>query len=109
MNWPVIVFFGLGVIFGVMGNLGVLVFPDVYTRLQASSTCSTTSVFSVFIACMILSGFSPMTGRIVVITLFFFITNPIASHIIARFAWQNEIIPWRRSYGDRRRLGGPLE
>jgi multicomponent Na+:H+ antiporter subunit G len=109
MNWPAIVFFGLGVVFGVMGNLGVLVFPDVYTRLQASSTCSTTSVFSVFIACMILAGFSPMTGRIVVITLFFFITNPIASHIIARFAWQNEIIPWRRSYGDRRRLGGPLE
>lgn len=109
MNWPALVFFGLGVIFGVMGNLGVLVFPDVYTRLQASSTCSTTSVFSVFVACMILAGFSPMTGRIVVITLFFFITNPISSHIIARFAWQNEIIPWRRSYGDRRRLGGPRE
>jgi multicomponent Na+:H+ antiporter subunit G len=109
MNWPALAFFGLGVIFGVMGNLGVLVFPDVYTRLQASSTCSTTSVFSVFVACMILAGFSPMTGRILVITLFFFITNPISSHIIARFAWQNEIIPWRRSYGDRRRLGGPLE
>ena len=35
------VFFGLGAVFIVMANIGVLVFPDVYTRLQASSTCST--------------------------------------------------------------------
>jgi multicomponent Na+:H+ antiporter subunit G len=101
-----IVFLALGAIFGIMGNLGVLIFPDIYTRLQASSTCSTTSVFSVFVACMIVSGFSPMTGKLLVITLFFFITNPISSHIIARLAWESEIVPWRRSYADRRRLGG---
>ena len=108
MDWIALLFFVLGGIFGIMGNLGVLVFPDVYTRLQASSTCSTTSVFSVFVACMIVAGLSPMTGKILVITLFFFITNPIASHIIARYAWEREIVPWRRSYAKRRELGGPL-
>lgn len=106
MNIAALVFLVLGAIFGVMGNLGVLVFPDVYTRLQASSTCSTTSVFSVFVACMIVSGFQPMTGKLAVIALFFFITNPISSHIIARYAWQSEIVPWRRSYQERRQLGG---
>ncbi|MFP4113789.1 MAG: monovalent cation/H(+) antiporter subunit G [Spirochaetota bacterium] len=109
MTWVAIAFFGLGAIFSIMGNLGVLVFPDVYTRLQASSTCTTTSVFSVLVACMVIAGFSPMTGKILVITLFFFVTNPIASHIIARFAWQSEIVPWRRSYQERRDLGGPLD
>ena len=109
MTWIAIGFFVLGAVFGIMGNLGVLVFPDVYTRLQASSTCSTTSVFSVFVACMVIAGFSPMTGKILVITLFFFVTNPISSHIIARYAWESEIVPWRRSYDERRTLGGPLD
>lgn len=99
MNWVSIAFFGLGALFGLMGNLGVLALPDVYTRLQASSTCSTTSVFSVFVACMIIAGFTPMTGKIAVIALFFFVTNPISSHIIARFAWDGGVIPWRQSYG----------
>ena len=105
MIWVALVFFVLGAVFSIMGNLGVLVFPDVYTRLQASSTCSTTSVFSIFIACMVIAGLTPMTGKIVVITLFFIITSPIASHIIARYAWESEIVPWRRSYQDRRLLG----
>lgn len=97
------VFFGLGIIFNVMGNIGVLVFPDVYTRLQASSTCSTTSVFSFFIGCMLYAGWGPITGRLVVITLFFFVTNPISAHIIGRFAWQSGIVPWRKSYLNRNR------
>ncbi len=108
IDWIAILFFILGGIFAVMGNLGVLVFPDVYTRLHASSTCSTTSIFSVFIAAMFSAGLSPMTGKILVITLFFLITNPIASHIIARYAWEQEIVPWRRSYAKRRELGGPI-
>jgi multicomponent Na+:H+ antiporter subunit G len=99
VSWVALFFFGLGVVFSIMGNLGVLVLPDVYTRLQASSTCATTSVFSVFIACMIMAGLTEMTGKILVIALFFFVSNPISSHIIARFAWQSEIIPWRRTYG----------
>lgn len=104
MMWVAAFFLLLGAIFGLMGNLGVLLFPDVYTRLQASSTCTTTSVFSVFVACMIIAGFSPLTGKLAVITLFFFVTNPISSHIIARFAWEQEIIPWRRSWSEREAL-----
>jgi len=103
-DWFVGVFLVLGVIFGLMGNLGVLIFPDVYTRLQASSTASTTSVFSAFVAAMIAAGSTQMIGKIIVITLFFLVTSPIAAHIIARFAWENGVIPWRRSYQDRQDL-----
>lgn len=104
MNWTAVVFLALGAVFGVMGNLGVLIFPDVYTRLQASSTASTSSVFSVLVACMFAAGWSPMSGKIAVIALFFFITNPISSHIIARYAWERELVPWRRSYAKRQAL-----
>ena len=98
MNIVAAVFFGLGVIFSIMGNLGVLIFPDAFTRLQASSTCTTTSVLSFFIGCMFLVGLGPMLGRLLAITLFFFITSPISAHIIARFAWKNDLVPWRRPF-----------
>jgi multicomponent Na+:H+ antiporter subunit G len=99
------VFLGLGVVFNIIGNVGVLVFPDVYTRLQASSTCSTTSVFSILVGCMLLSEWGPMTGKLLVISVFFFVTNPISAHIIARFAWEREMVPWRRTFGRRSMQG----
>ena len=96
MTTVALIRFGLGVVFNIMGNLGVLILPDVYTRLQASSTCSTTSVFSILLGCLFLSEWGPMTGKIIVISIFFFVTNPISAHIIARFAWDSEMTPWRR-------------
>jgi multicomponent Na+:H+ antiporter subunit G len=104
MNWGAIIFLGLGVVFGVIGNLGVLILPDVYTRLQASSTASTTSVFSALIAGILVVGWDPMAGKIAVIALFFFVSSPIAAHIIARYAWEREIVPWRRSFAERQIL-----
>lgn len=104
MSWVAAFFLLLGAVFALMGNIGALLFPDVYTRLQASSTCSTTSVLSFLVAAMILAGFTEMTGKIVVILLFFLITNPISSHIIARSAWEREIVPWRKSWAERARL-----
>lgn len=96
MIWITGLFFVLGVLFAVMGNLGALLFPDAYTRLQAASTCSTTTVFSVMVGCLFITGFSLMSGKILVITLFFMVSSPVASHIIARYAWKSDQIPWRR-------------
>ena len=96
MIWVVQAFLLIGIILSIMGNLGMLIFPDVYTRLQASSTCSTTSVFSIFVAAMLSAGFSPLTGEILAITVFFLITSPVSSYIIARYAWHKDIPPWRK-------------
>ena len=96
MVWIAQIFFLMGIVFSILGNLGVLIFPDVYTRIQASSTCSTTSVFSIFIATMLIAGFSPLTGKILVITGFFLISSPVSSYIVARYAWHKEIPPWRK-------------
>jgi multicomponent Na+:H+ antiporter subunit G len=104
MEWGALIFFGLAIVFGMMGNLGLLIMPDVYTRLQVSSTCSTTSVLSAIIAAMLLSGFSATTGRLLVIALFFFVSSPVSVHIIAKYAWYSGVVPWRRSYEARKRL-----
>jgi multicomponent Na+:H+ antiporter subunit G len=96
MIWPAIGFIFLGLFFGLVGNLGVLRFPDLYTRLHASAKCSTTTVVSIFIACVLLGGFSALSGRIAVIALFFLLTGPVTAHIIGRRAWMRGVLPWRR-------------
>ena len=88
---------GLGAVFAIIGNLGVLFFPDVYTRLQASSTCGTTATLSVMLGSILLADFGPMTGKIVVIAFFFLVSSPVSSHIIARYAWKKQMIPWRKA------------
>ena len=97
MSIAALVFLAIGVLFGILGSIGVITFPDVYTRLHASSKCSTTAVVSVLIAALFLSGFSAMTGRLLVILLFFLITSPIGAHIIGHRAWSGGVIPWRKS------------
>lgn len=99
MIWAVGGFLTLGILFGLVGNLGVLRFPDPYTRLHASAKCSTTTVLSVFIAGLLLEGFSVLSGRILVIALFFLLTGPVTAHIIGRRAWKRGLVPWRRPKG----------
>jgi multicomponent Na+:H+ antiporter subunit G len=96
VTWAAAAFLALGVFFGVVGNLGVLRFPDLYTRLHASAKCSTTTVVSIFVACVLIAGFSTLSGRIMVIALFFLLTGPVTAHIIGRRAWKRGVLPWRR-------------
>ena len=69
MVWVAGFFFALSLLFALFGNIGMLVFPDIYTRLNASSKCSTTGVISIFIGCILLGGLSRMSSRIPAIAL----------------------------------------
>ncbi len=79
--------FSAAVIFGTAGLAGLFRFSDPYTRLQAGSLCGTTAVLSIFIGALLLSPNAAVSARIVIITLFFLISSPTGSHIVARFAW----------------------
>lgn len=89
-------FFGLAALFAVVGALGTLLMPDVYTRLQVGSLCSTTAVVSVLIGSIFWVDFGPMTGRLLVLFLFFLVSGPTSTHIIGRYAWRRGVLPWRR-------------
>lgn len=86
--------FASAVVFGVGGIVGLYRFPDPYARLQASSLCGTTAVFSVFIACLALADTLAMAARLLVIIVFFLVSSPTGSHIVARFAWNAGVDPW---------------
>ena len=87
-------FFGWGMFFMVFGAIGILRFPDLYTRLHPVSKAGTAGVLSIFIGLIIYSGFSPLSLRIILIAAFIVVTSPVASHAIARGAIESGIEPW---------------
>ena len=80
----------------VIGSIGVLRFPDVYTRLHASSKCGTTGVISIFIGLIILKGFSHISLEIAVIAFFIFLTGPVSSHAICKSAHDSKVAMWMK-------------
>jgi multicomponent Na+:H+ antiporter subunit G len=90
-----LVAFGAAVVFGLAGIVGLYRFPDVYARLQASSLCGTTAVFSIFIGSLVLAPSWAIASRLLVIIFFFLVSGPTGSHIVARFAWNSGLDPWK--------------
>ncbi len=89
-------FFTIGMIFMIFGVLGVLRFPDLYTRIHPAGKAGTAGIFSIFIGLIFYSGISELLFRIILIAIFMLITNPIASHAIARAALESGIKPWEK-------------
>ena len=86
-------------IFGIAGLSGLFRFPDPYSRLQSGSLCGTTAVFSVFIGALALSPSTAVTVRVIIIMLFFLVSAPTGSHIVARFTWNTGQLPWKPKSG----------
>ena len=96
------VFIGIGIFFNLLAGIGLLRFPDVYTRLHAGTKCTTFgSIF--LIGSVTLIGLKmwwekDTNGSVLaihsVIALFaILLTNPVGAHAIARAAHRSGIKP----------------
>ena len=77
------------------GAIGIIRFPDLYTRLHPAGKAGTAGILSIFIGLIFITGWSALTMRIILITLFIVITSPVAAHIIARGALEAGVKPWK--------------
>jgi multicomponent Na+:H+ antiporter subunit G len=84
----------LACISALAGSLSLFRFPDTYTRLHGAGLGATTACFSVFLAALCVSPDLAIASRLVLLMLFFFISCPTATHIIARYAWYSGLDPW---------------
>jgi len=92
-----LVMFLVGTAFGLVGMVGLFRFKDAYSRLHAGSLCGTTAVFSYLITLLLLSPSLASTARMVVIIVFFLISAPTGSSIVAKFIWESEDADRQRS------------
>jgi multicomponent Na+:H+ antiporter subunit G len=87
--------FAWGAFFMIFGVLGMLRFPDLYTRIHPAGKAGTAGVLSIFFGLIVYTGFSQLSLRILLIALFIVLTSPVASHAIAKGAIESGIKPWR--------------
>ncbi|MCK5833649.1 Na+/H+ antiporter subunit G [bacterium] len=73
---------GIGVVFLMLGNFGILRLPDVYNRIQAGTKCTTFGAFFTIVGVGILQP--DWFWKCLLVAVFILITNPISSHAIAR-------------------------
>lgn len=75
-----------GVFLGISGAVGVIRFPDFFTRLHAAGVTDTLSAGMILTALMLQAGFTLVTVKLAFILLFLWYTSPVASHALARAA-----------------------
>lgn len=85
---------GLGVLFFLTSAVGLLRFPDFYTRMHAAGKCDTLGALLVLIGLAALQGFGLASVKILLIAVFLFATSPTATHAIARSALRNDLPAW---------------
>jgi multicomponent Na+:H+ antiporter subunit G len=82
-----------GAIFLLIGAIGVLRFPDFYTRLHAVSICDTLGAGLVLIGLMLQGGLSLETVKLILMFYFMIFTGPTAVHALAEAALQGKLKP----------------
>ncbi len=80
-----------GTFFCVSAVIGVLRFPDLYTRLHATTKGVTAGSLLLLAGVAILEADFFVVGKLFIIGLFFLVTNPIATHAIARAACREQL------------------
>jgi len=107
MVWDVLswIFILGGLFFIVVGSMGVLRFPDVYTRLHAVGMTDTMGAGLVLVGLSFQSGLSFESGawlitvRLMMIWAFLLFTSPITTHALARAALHGKVEPIRVDLG----------
>ena len=83
----------LGSLFVVIGGIGVLRMPDVFTRMHAAGLTDTMGSFFILTGLMLQTSFDGVTLRLVLVLAFLWFTSPVATHALAKAALLGEVKP----------------
>jgi len=83
----------LGLFFVLAGSIGVLRFPDFYTRLHAAGMTDTLGAELILIGLILQSGFTQTSLKLMMIGSFLLLTSPTATHAIAHSAHTANLKP----------------
>jgi len=76
----------IGALLAIVGTVGVLRFPDFYTRLHAASVTDTAAATLALVGMALLAPSFAVVFKLAVVWLFLFLTGPTSSHAIANAA-----------------------
>ena len=82
-----------GGVFVVIGGIGALRMPNLYTRMHAASVTDTMGAALVLLGIMVQSGLTLVTIKLVAILIILLITSPTSSYALASAASMAAIRP----------------
>lgn len=82
-----------GALLIVTGGIGLLRFPDFFTRMHAAGVTETLAGGLILLGLMCLAGWGIVLVKLVLILLFILITSPTACHALAKSALHGKLAP----------------
>lgn len=91
----------IGVVFDIVGCIGLVRLPDIYNRLQAATKCVTLGTCMILLSVLFYTGFGSIGVKALLCLWFIIITSPTGAHAIARAAHRSGIRLWEGSIMDK--------
>ncbi|MFH1615622.1 MAG: monovalent cation/H(+) antiporter subunit G [Planctomycetota bacterium] len=91
----------IGILFDIFGCIGLVRFPDVYNRLQASTKCVTLGTILLLVGVALVGGSGACSAKALICAVFILITSPTAAHAIAKGAYASGVKLWEKSVVDK--------
>lgn len=94
-NTLIVILISIGVLFTIVAVIGVLRFPDVYTKSHASTKSVTFGVLNILLGVFFYFWFieGDFNIKLLLGIFFLFFTAPIGGHIMARAAYISGVKP----------------
>jgi len=89
----------IGAIVSIIGAVGVLRFPDFYTRLHAASVTDTGALSVMVLGMVLIAGWSLVSLKLLLLWVFVLLTGPVGSHALANAAYVAGLQPLIGKYG----------
>jgi len=83
-NMTSLIFITIGVLFNLLGGIGIIRLPDTYNRLQAATKCVTLGTCSILIGVLFHFGFSDAGVKALIAIPILFFSSTVAAHALIR-------------------------
>lgn len=90
-------FLMIGCFFILVSSIGVVRFPDFYSRMHPAGKADTLGQTLILTGLVIYQGLSFESIKLLFIIIFIFIANPTATHALAKAAYLAGVRPWRKA------------
>jgi len=94
---------GVGLLFDLLGCIGLVRLPDIYNRAQAATKCVTLGTCMILIGTAGLAfaqGAGALGAKAIVCAVFVLLTSPVGAHAICRGAYISGVPLWEGSVED---------
>lgn len=89
----------IGSVFLLIGGVGLLRFPDFYSRLQAAGITDTVCAITILLGLTLQADALPTAVKLLFTLAFLLFTAPLASLAMAKAARHSKVDPWQADDG----------